>query len=154
MIGFIERCFRDFNLCVNICLWVGESNREKPSLKCPHFCEVSSSVQLLSSHEEGGQRWLTDSERKSRLWPTILMETSDLGVKAKQRLGSVFFFFFCFFLLSRYLTTPCCETAILKGWISSVCDSEVLQEFYATKEGNGKRPPQKCILSNKQFSCG
>lgn len=43
-----------------------------------YFCEISSPMQLLSSHEDRGQRWLTDRERKSRLWPLIAMETSDL----------------------------------------------------------------------------
>lgn len=41
-------------------------------------CEISSPVQLLSSHEEEGQRWMTDRERKSRSWPVIAMETFDL----------------------------------------------------------------------------
>lgn len=46
---------------------VGGSTGENRSLRRPHFCEVGSSMQLLSSQEERGQRGPTDSERKSRL---------------------------------------------------------------------------------------
>lgn len=44
----------------------------------PYSCEISSPVQLLRSSEEGGQRWLTDGERKSRSRPVNAMETYDL----------------------------------------------------------------------------
>lgn len=45
----------------------GGSVGENRTLRHPHFCGVASSAQLLSSHEEPGQRWPTDSEGKSRL---------------------------------------------------------------------------------------
>lgn len=55
-----------------------KGSRGRSTFGTLYFCEISSPMQLLSSHEDGGQRWLTDRERKSRLWPLIAMETSDL----------------------------------------------------------------------------
>lgn len=72
------------------------SNGYDPHSKRPYCSETSSPLQLLSSHEEGGQRWLTDRERKSRPWPAIAMETFDLQVcvqqeRKKRRNGCIFF---------------------------------------------------------------
>lgn len=73
---------------------LGVSNREAPHWK--GLCEISSPVQLLSSHEEEGQRWMTDRERKSRSWTAIAMETFDLQAcvqqERKRSKGMIVFF--------------------------------------------------------------
>lgn len=63
--------------------------------------KISSPVQLLSSHEEGGQRWLTDREkRKSGSWPAVAMETCDFLhlTERSRRMSISIFLFFSFFL--------------------------------------------------------
>lgn len=72
----------------------GGSVGENRTLRRPHFCEVGSSMQLLSSHEERGQRLPTDSEGKSRSWPTIAMETCGLRLKQSKDWVVVLLFIF------------------------------------------------------------
>lgn len=71
--GFSDHCFGAFLSTVltsaavpSEVRKVGGSTGGNRSLRRPHFCEVGSSAQLWSSHEERGQRGPTDSERKSR----------------------------------------------------------------------------------------
>lgn len=87
--------WRLFNCSMRLCQWALH-RLDRSVIKRPYPSEIRNTVQLLSSHEEGGQRWLTDRERKSRSWPTVATETCDLYVcvheRERSKRMSVFFF--------------------------------------------------------------
>lgn len=114
------------------------------AFRTAYSCEINRPVQLLSSHEEGGQRCLNVGERKSRS-PLIAVENSDLlaHVRSKERRKVVFF------LLARGFSSVLLRNCnIARGGISWATPHppacEISQALYATKEGSGNT--QKAIF--------
>lgn len=120
--------------------------REAPHLikKETYSCESRDPIQLWAHmRKEGRGDWQTRTESQLRNWDYGNFWPSSLWETVESSRGLLYFFWH----IAQDLEESCCETAISKAWISSAalptCD--ILQAFYATKEGNGNR--KKCLWS-------